>query len=89
MEHNLEILGASAIEDKLQEGVADTLRYLTRAGIKVWMLTGDKKDTSISTGYACQLLSSDTQLIDVEGDSVEEVKFTLTYHLNKYVLKHE
>jgi P-type E1-E2 ATPase len=48
----LVLLGVSAIEDKLQEGVPDTVASLLRAGIKVWVLTGDKRDTAINIGYA-------------------------------------
>ena len=43
VEDDLELIGAIAIEDKLQEGVRDTLVSLGRAGIKIWILTGDKK----------------------------------------------
>lgn len=36
------LLGATAIEDKLQEGVPETISCLTLANIKIWVLTGDK-----------------------------------------------
>ena len=42
IERELELLGATAIEDKLQEGVPETIRSLSTAGISIWMLTGDK-----------------------------------------------
>ena len=42
IESDLECVGATAIEDKLQDNVRDTISYLKRAGIKVWVLTGDK-----------------------------------------------
>jgi phospholipid-translocating ATPase len=42
MEKNLKLLGATAIEDKLQDGVPDCIEHLARAGIKIWVLTGDK-----------------------------------------------
>ena len=45
IEANLELIGATAVEDKLQEDVATTLESLRRAGIKIWVLTGDKKET--------------------------------------------
>ena len=35
--------GATGIEDKLQDGVPDTIAHLREAGIKVWVLTGDKQ----------------------------------------------
>ena len=43
IESNLELLGATAIEDKLQDGVSEAIDKLRRAGIKLWMLTGDKE----------------------------------------------
>lgn len=45
----LKILGVAAIEDRLQEGVPETIVSLRQAGVKVWMLTGDKTGTVIST----------------------------------------
>ena len=48
----LELLGATAIEDKLQEEVAETINKLGKAGITTWMVTGDKKETAVNLGYA-------------------------------------
>lgn len=56
IEENLHLLGATAIEDKLQEGVANAIEKLRRAGIKMWMLTGDKRETAINIGYSCKLI---------------------------------
>jgi P-type E1-E2 ATPase len=42
IEKNLKLLGATAIEDKLQDGVPQCIERLARAGIKIWVLTGDK-----------------------------------------------
>jgi len=57
-------LGATAVEDRLQEGVPETIADLKRAGIKVWVLTGDKLETAISVAYSCNLLDSDmTQML--------------------------
>ena len=47
--------GASAIEDKLQDGVPETIANLAIAGIKIWVLTGDKQETAINIGYSCQV----------------------------------
>jgi phospholipid-translocating ATPase len=49
LEHDLHLLGATAIEDKLQDGVPETIADLKRAGIKIWVLTGDKLETAIGT----------------------------------------
>jgi phospholipid-translocating ATPase len=50
IEHSLHILGATALEDKLQEGVPDAIEILHQAGIKLWILTGDKVQTAIEIG---------------------------------------
>lgn len=60
MERDLEILGGTAIEDKLQDGVPETIRLLREAGIKIWMLTGDKQETAINIGLSCNLFSHAT-----------------------------
>lgn len=57
-EINMTVMGATAIEDRLQDGVPETIRDLGRAGIKTWVLTGDKPETAINIGRSCQLLDS-------------------------------
>jgi phospholipid-transporting ATPase len=63
IEKDLELIGATAIEDKLQDGVPQCLSHLTAAGIKVWMLTGDKEETAINIAYACSLLDNSIKQI--------------------------
>ncbi|KAH6691431.1 phospholipid-translocating P-type ATPase [Plectosphaerella plurivora] len=55
IEENFDLAGATAIEDKLQEGVPDTIEKLHRASIKVWMLTGDKRETAINIAHSARL----------------------------------
>ena len=52
IERDFRLLGATAIEDKLQEGVPDTIALLRRANLRFWMLTGDKYETAIQVGRA-------------------------------------
>ncbi|RLN88329.1 hypothetical protein BBJ28_00012448 [Nothophytophthora sp. Chile5] len=61
MEANLELLGATAIEDRLQDGVPETMERLAKAGICIWVLTGDMEETAINIGYACRLLNNDME----------------------------
>ncbi|KAL1173262.1 hypothetical protein V6Z11_A05G401100 [Gossypium hirsutum] len=56
IERDLILLGATAVEDKLQKGVPGCIDKLARAGIGIWVLTGDKRGTAINIGYACSLL---------------------------------
>ncbi|KAK5878527.1 hypothetical protein CesoFtcFv8_023926 [Champsocephalus esox] len=62
IESNLMLIGATAIEDKLQDGVPETIAKLARADIKIWVLTGDKKETAENIGYSCSLLTDDMQI---------------------------
>ncbi|XP_063746749.1 phospholipid-transporting ATPase IK [Eleginops maclovinus] len=64
MEIDLQLLGVTAIEDRLQEGVPETIALLQQAGLKVWVLTGDKKETAVNIGYSCKLLDPDTRLLE-------------------------
>ncbi|XP_068134633.1 phospholipid-transporting ATPase VD [Hyperolius riggenbachi] len=63
LETNLTLLGATGIEDRLQEGVPDTIEALRTAGIKIWMLTGDKEETAVNIGYACKLLEHGDKIL--------------------------
>ncbi|XP_044287466.1 phospholipid-transporting ATPase IC [Varanus komodoensis] len=62
IEQNLILLGATAIEDKLQDGVPETISKLAKADIKIWVLTGDKKETAENIGFSCDLLTEETTI---------------------------
>ncbi|XP_068447617.1 phospholipid-transporting ATPase IC [Clinocottus analis] len=64
MERELQLIGVTAIEDRLQEGVPETIALLQQAGLKVWVLTGDKKETAVNIGYSCKLLNPETRLLE-------------------------
>ncbi|XP_063322715.1 phospholipid-transporting ATPase IC [Pelmatolapia mariae] len=66
MEMDLQLLGVTAIEDRLQDGVPETIALLQEAGIKVWVLTGDKKETAVNIGYSCKLLDPDSRIVEWE-----------------------
>ncbi|RGB34694.1 hypothetical protein C1646_701333 [Rhizophagus diaphanus] len=72
IEKDLILLGATAIEDRLQDGVPECIATLKRAGIKIWVLTGDKMETAISIGFSTCLLSRDMNLIIVRGGAYGE-----------------
>ena len=61
--------GATGIEDRLQEGVPDAIQSLRDAGIKIWVVTGDKKETAINVGYASCLLEQDMEIIPLQASS--------------------
>ncbi|WRX19791.1 P-type ATPase [Theobroma cacao] len=71
IERDLILLGATAVEDKLQKGVPDCIDKLAKARIRIWVLTGDKKGTAINIGYACSLLRHGMKQIVITLESPE------------------
>uniref|UniRef100_A0A2K5JEW5 Phospholipid-transporting ATPase n=1 Tax=Colobus angolensis palliatus TaxID=336983 RepID=A0A2K5JEW5_COLAP len=76
IEKNLLLLGATAIEDRLQAGVPETIATLLKAEIKIWVLTGDKQETAINIGYSCRLVSQNMALILLKEDSLDVSSFS-------------
>lgn len=62
LEVELELIGSTAIEDKLQDEVGQTIKDLKAAGIQLWVLTGDKVETAINIGFSCELLNKDMNM---------------------------
>ena len=84
IERDFTLLGATAIEDRLQEGVPETIALLRRANLRFWMLTGDKYATAIQVGRACRLMSpesSGASLLVVSGETADEVGRSISKHL--------
>ncbi|KAF8661979.1 hypothetical protein HU200_056593 [Digitaria exilis] len=75
LERDLHILGVTAIEDRLQDGVPETIKLLRNAGINVWMLTGDKQNTAIQIGRLCNLITSEpnSQLLSISGKTEQDI----------------
>ena len=77
IEKNLFLLGATGIEDKLQDGVPQTIQVLSDAGVRIWVLTGDRQETAINIGYSCRLLVEDMSLITCNEKTHFETKEVL------------
>ena len=86
MERELTLLGGTAIEDRLQDGVPDSIALLGNAGIKLWVLTGDKVETAINIGFSCNLLNNDMDLIvlRVEDENPDTAEADLDKHLGNF-----
>lgn len=86
IERDLNLIGGTAIEDRLQEGVPDTISLLADAGIKLWVLTGDKVETAINIGFSCNLLSNEMDLIvfKMEEDTITSAEAELDKHLAEF-----
>lgn len=86
LERNLTLLGGTAIEDRLQNGVPQSIALLGRAGIKLWVLTGDKVETAINIGFSCNLLDNGMELLVLrpEQNTMRATDKLLTEYLHKY-----
>ncbi|XP_040102818.1 phospholipid-transporting ATPase FetA-like [Oryx dammah] len=74
IERDLMLLGATAIEDKLQDGVPETILTLNKAKIKIWVLTGDKQETAVNIAYACNIFEDEMdEIFIMEGNNGETV----------------
>ncbi|KAL6451184.1 DNF1 Phospholipid-transporting ATPase DNF1 [Candida maltosa Xu316] len=81
IERELILLGGTAIEDRLQDGVPDAISLLGEAGIKLWVLTGDKVETAINIGFSCNLLGNNMELLIIKDENVDAV-------ISDYLMKH-
>ncbi|XP_025087156.1 LOW QUALITY PROTEIN: probable phospholipid-transporting ATPase IA [Pomacea canaliculata] len=74
IERNLFLIGATAIEDRLQDGVPETIYKMSLAGIKLWVLTGDKQETAINIGYSCKVLTQSMELIILNESTLDATR---------------
>ncbi|XP_061590379.1 phospholipid-transporting ATPase ID-like [Cololabis saira] len=75
IETDLILLGATAVEDKLQDGVPQTIEQLAKADIKIWVLTGDKQETAENIGYSCNMLREEMgEVFIVSANTAGEVR---------------
>uniref|UniRef100_A0A4W6EM78 Phospholipid-transporting ATPase n=1 Tax=Lates calcarifer TaxID=8187 RepID=A0A4W6EM78_LATCA len=89
IEKDLILLGATAVEDRLQEKAADTIESLHKAGMKVWVLTGDKMETAAATCYASKLFRRNTQILELTTKRTEEQSLhDVLFDLSRTVLRH-
>lgn len=81
IERELILLGGTAIEDRLQDGVPDAISLLGEAGIKLWVLTGDKVETAINIGFSCNLLGNEMNLLVIKtaysSEELEKMELSL------------
>ena len=84
IETDFELIGATAVEDRLQDDVADTISLLKAAGIKIWVLTGDKIETAINIGYSWRVLNNDMHLYLVDGQKTSEIVNQIANFIKEY-----
>ncbi|XP_065151524.1 phospholipid-transporting ATPase IH-like isoform X2 [Paramisgurnus dabryanus] len=88
IEKDFILLGATAVEDRLQDKAADTIESLHKAGMKVWVLTGDKMETAAATCYASKLFHRSTQILELTTKRTEEQSLhDVLFDLSRTVLR--
>lgn len=90
IEKDFELAGATAIEDKLQKGVPETIDRLRRAKIKLWMLTGDKLQTAVNIGHSCRLIKdySSVTILDRSAGDIQHRMAAATLELTSGCVAH-
>ncbi|TFK36105.1 hypothetical protein BDQ12DRAFT_258929 [Crucibulum laeve] len=84
LEHDLELLGLTGVEDKLQDDVKSTLELLRNAGIKIWMLTGDKVETARCIAISTKLVARNQHIHEMARlKTADEVRDQLEFLQNK------
>lgn len=83
IEQSFDLVGATAIEDKLQKGVPETIDRLRRANIKIWMLTGDKRETAINIAHSARICrpGSDLYILDSSKGALDSQLIALAEDL--------
>jgi phospholipid-transporting ATPase len=74
LEVNLNYLGCTAVEDKLQDRVPETIQFLRDAGVRIWVLTGDKLETAENIGYSANLLNRSMHVEVISAPTVDSMR---------------
>lgn len=85
LEQNLVYIATTAVEDKLQDKVPETIKFLREAGVKLWVLTGDKRETAENIGYSALLLDANMDVMHIRGSTSNDVGKQLSDTLDKHI----
>ena len=90
IEQSFDLAGATAIEDKLQKGVPETIDKMRRANIKIWMLTGDKRETAINIAHSARICKSYSEIVilDHTTNEVEQRMASTLLDISKGAIPH-
>lgn len=87
IEKDMELVGVTAVEDKLQQEVENTISFIKQANIQIWVLTGDKLETAINIALSCHLFTEHMQKIIIDVTSEEEFNVQIK-QISEKVYKH-
>lgn len=82
LESDMQLIGSTAIEDRLQDQVPETIELLARAGMKLWVLTGDKQETALNIAFSCNLLNKDMGLFTFDQCNADNIRSALEKYMS-------
>lgn len=83
LERNLTLVGATGIEDRLQENVPETISALLTAGIVIWVLTGDKTETAINIAFSAKLFHSQMEILKLTARSRDAAENCIKFYMGE------
>lgn len=84
IEKNLSYIGISGVEDKLQSEVPQTIRWIRAAGIKLWVLTGDKLETAVAIGKTSGIIIPNSETLIISTQHEDEIERKIDLYLNDF-----
>lgn len=85
IEKDLVYVATTAVEDKLQDKVPETIKFMREAGVKLWVLTGDKRETAENIGYSANLLHRQMDVVHIKGSNTAEIEAQLSDTLDRHI----
>lgn len=85
IEQDLIYVATTAVEDKLQDKVPETIKFMREAGMKLWVLTGDKRETAENIGYSANLLDRQMDVVHIQGKTSQEIERQLSETLDRHI----
>jgi len=83
IENEFILIGSTAIEDQLQDNVVEVIKDIRNAGVKLWVLTGDKIETAINIGYSCQVLDNEMEIFIINEQGAAKINKELSDAISK------
>ncbi|XP_050526509.1 probable phospholipid-transporting ATPase IA isoform X2 [Daktulosphaira vitifoliae] len=83
IEKDLILTGATAVEDKLQDNVPETIQAFLDANINIWMLTGDKQETAINIGISTNIIKKGVPLIVINESNYTACKKSIHSYIRQ------
>lgn len=86
IEKHMDLVGATAIEDELQDEVKETIESMRLSGMNFFILTGDKKETAVTIGRSCGLIDKDMEIVNIPDYTPEKDR---EWRMNMLILKED